>query len=43
MLGTYEPMETYLGRVEAVTAADIQRVARAYVDPDRLTETILRP
>jgi predicted Zn-dependent peptidase len=43
VLGTYEPMETYLGRVEAVTAADIQRVARAYLDPDRLTETILKP
>ena len=43
VLGTYEPMEAYLGRVEAVTAADIQRVALAYLDPERLTETILRP
>jgi zinc protease len=43
VLGTYEPMETYLSRVDAVTAADIQRVARAYFDPERLTETILRP
>ena len=42
-LGTYEPLETYLARIEAVTAADIQRVARAYLDPDRLTLTILRP
>jgi zinc protease len=43
VLGTYEPMDAYLSRVDAVTAADIQRVARAYLDPDRLTLTILRP
>src|SRR6185436_1367332 len=43
VLGTYEPLVTYISRVEAVTAADIQRVANAYLDPDRLTLTILRP
>jgi predicted Zn-dependent peptidase len=43
VLGTYEPMETYLAQIDAVTAADVQRVARAYLDPDRLTETILKP
>jgi predicted Zn-dependent peptidase len=42
-LGTYEPLATYLSRIEAVTAADILRVANAYLDPDRLTLTILRP
>jgi predicted Zn-dependent peptidase len=36
-------MEAYLSRVDAVSAADIQRVARAYLDPDRLTQTVLRP
>jgi predicted Zn-dependent peptidase len=43
VLRTYEPMEAYLGRIDAVSAADIQRVARAFVDPDRLTQTVLRP
>jgi predicted Zn-dependent peptidase len=42
-IGTYEPLAAYLGRVEAVTAAEVQRVANAYLDPDRLTLTILRP
>ena len=42
-LGTYEPLSSYLSRIEAVSAADIQRVAKAYFDPDRLTLTILRP
>ena len=42
-LGTYEPLPTYLSRIEAVTATDIQRVANAYLDPDRLTLTILKP
>jgi predicted Zn-dependent peptidase len=42
-LGSYEPLATYLSRIETVTAADIQRVANAYLDPDRLTLTILRP
>jgi predicted Zn-dependent peptidase len=42
-IGIYEPVMTYITRVEAVTAADIQRVANAYLDPDRLTLTILKP
>ena len=42
MLATYEPIETYLSRIDAVSAADIQRVARSYLDPDRLTQTVLR-
>jgi predicted Zn-dependent peptidase len=43
VLGTYEMTETYLTRIDAVSAADIQRVARTSMDPDRLTVTILRP
>jgi predicted Zn-dependent peptidase len=42
-LGTYESLAVYLDRIDAVTAADIQRVARAYLDPEKLTVTILRP
>lgn len=42
-IGTYEPVTEYISRVEAVTAADIQRVANTHLDPDRLTLTILRP
>jgi zinc protease len=43
VLGTYETTEAYLSRIDAVSAADIQRIARAHMDPDRLTVTILRP
>lgn len=43
VLGTYEPTAVYVERVEAVTAEDVQRVARTYFDTERLTETILRP
>ena len=43
VLGTYESVETYLSRIDAVTAADVQRVAEQYLDPDKLTVTILRP
>ena len=43
VLGTYEPLNEYLAAIDAVTTADIQRVAAAHMDPDRLTVTILRP
>lgn len=43
VLGTYEPLIDYLAAIDAVTAEDIQRVATAQLDPDRLTVTILRP
>jgi predicted Zn-dependent peptidase len=43
VLGTYEPLEAYLQAIDAVTAADIRRVAAERMDPDRLTVTILRP
>lgn len=43
VLGTYESLSTYLTAIDAVTAADIQRIAQTYMDPERLTVTILRP
>ena len=43
MLGTYESTDTYLTRIAAVTAEDIQRVARAYMDSEQATLVILRP
>jgi zinc protease len=43
VLGTYESTNTYIKRIMAVTADDIQRVARAYLNPDQATLVILRP
>ena len=43
VLGTYEPIDLYLARIQAVTAAHVQRVARAYLDPERDTLVVLRP
>jgi len=43
VLGTYESIDQYLAAIDAVTAADIQRVSTQFLDPDRLTVTILRP
>jgi zinc protease len=37
-----EELETYERRVRAVTRADVQRVARAYFDPARVAEGIVR-
>ncbi len=42
-LGTYQPLDVYLAHVEAVTADDVQRVARAYLDPDNYTLVVLGP
>jgi predicted Zn-dependent peptidase len=42
-LGTYQPLETYLAEISAVTADDVQRVARAYLDPDNYTLVVLGP
>ncbi|HEY7065677.1 MAG TPA: pitrilysin family protein [Chloroflexota bacterium] len=42
-LGYYQPPETYLAHIAAVTAADVQRVARAYLDPDNYTLVVLGP
>jgi predicted Zn-dependent peptidase len=41
--GTYQPLDDYLAHLNAVTAADVQRVARQYLDPDRALEVVLRP
>jgi predicted Zn-dependent peptidase len=43
VLGYYESTDSYVAHIEAVTAADIQRVARAHLDPDKLTLVQLRP
>jgi zinc protease len=42
-LGYYEPMETYLAHIATVTAADVQRVARTFLDPDRHTLVVVGP
>ncbi len=42
-LSTYEPTDRFLARIDAVTPDDVQRVARAYLDPDRLARVVLRP
>lgn len=42
-LGRYEPLETYLRRIQAISAADVQAVANKYLDPDTMTVVILKP
>jgi predicted Zn-dependent peptidase len=42
-IGVEPPLEEYLRRVASVTAEDVARVARAYLDPDAVTMVILRP
>jgi len=42
-LGGYESLEAHLARVQAVTAADVQRVARQYLRRDRSTVGHLYP
>jgi zinc protease len=37
-----EELDTYEHRIRAVTTADVQRVARAYFDPSRVAEGIVR-
>jgi predicted Zn-dependent peptidase len=43
VLGSYQPVETYLARIWATPAAEVQAVARKYLDPDALTVVVLRP
>ena len=42
-IGVEPPLDEYLRRVSAVTAADVQRVAQSYLDPDAGTLVLLRP
>ena len=42
-LGYYQPIESYIDKFEAVTAADVLRVARTYLDPESYTLVVLGP
>jgi predicted Zn-dependent peptidase len=42
-IGVEPPLEEYLRRVSAVTPADVERVAQAYLDPDGATLVLMRP
>jgi predicted Zn-dependent peptidase len=42
-LGYYQPIESYIDKFEAVTAADVQRVAQTYLDPENYTLVVLGP
>jgi len=43
MLGSWRLLDDYLPRLRAVTAADLQRVARTYFPLDRKSVSILLP
>ncbi len=43
VLGYYEPLESYLARIDAVGTEQVQRLALTYLDPDNYTLTVLRP
>jgi zinc protease len=40
-LGLLEPVERWLERLDRVTAEDVQRVARTYLDLDHLTTVVV--
>jgi len=42
-LGYYQPLESYLAKIDAVTAADVQRAARAYLDLEEYTLVVIGP
>jgi zinc protease len=42
-IGGYRLLDSYVARIRAVTAADVQRAARAYFLPDRKSAGILLP
>jgi predicted Zn-dependent peptidase len=42
-LGYYEPLDSYLVKIADVTTADVQRVARTYLDPENYTLVVLGP
>lgn len=41
--GGFEPAETAIAKVDAVTPADVLRVAQAYLAPSQLQEIVFRP
>jgi zinc protease len=43
VLGVREPIAQYLDRIRAVTAADVQRVARRYLDVENYTQVVVEP
>ncbi len=43
VLGYYEPLAAFLAHIQAVTPADVQRLARSFLDPDAFTLVVLRP
>jgi zinc protease len=43
MAGSWQWLTTYLARIDAVTAADVQRVARTYLTTENRTVGILEP
>lgn len=43
LVGDYRLQDAYLARIRAVTAADVQRVARAWFPPDRKNVGVLLP
>jgi predicted Zn-dependent peptidase len=42
-LGRYEPLDTYLDHIAAISAEDVEAVAQKYLDPEALTVTLLKP
>jgi zinc protease len=43
VLGDYQSPETFLNRIGAVSAVEVQAAASRYLDPDALTVDVLRP
>ncbi|MEW6439524.1 MAG: pitrilysin family protein [bacterium] len=39
----YDSYKHYAARIQAVTAQDVRRVARKYLDPDRMVEAVVLP
>ena len=42
-LGYYQPLDAYLAKIDAVTAADVQRAAQVYLDPEQYTLVVVGP
>jgi zinc protease len=43
MIGGYRLLDSYVDRIRAVSAADVQRVARTYFPADRKNVGVLLP